>query len=131
MPQTMIEIELGNRTGVNLQEIADRLGVNYYSSFEVRPCPHPEDPGNRYRILYLPLAEIYQEGRWRKIIIGGRPYQDESTAVSILQSAEKVQEAFLRAMNKLDQRERASLFISLDNHLANPLDNWKPELESD
>mgnify|MGYP001567119486 FL=1 len=99
-----------------LQEVAGELHVQYYAFFRVL-----EADG-----LYFPTAEVYEEGRWRPLVIGGRPYHNPTTAHLVLQDAEQVQEEFLKAM----QQVKTASGLPPDG-LTNPLDNWKYCLELD
>lgn len=53
-----------------LQEIAGELHVQYYDFFEVLQAGD----------LYFPMAQTYEKGRWRSLVIGGRPYQSSVIA---------------------------------------------------
>lgn len=107
----------------NLQKLAEKLHVNYYSFFKTLIFNDSEETDNKYKRRFLPVAEVYQEGRWREHIIGGRYYYDANIANNIVKAASKAQEVFLRSL--------AETRISFMSGLTNPIDNWKYELEPD
>ena len=100
----------------HLQQVAGELHIQYYASFQVLSAGD----------LYFPMAEIYEQGRWRPLVIGGRPYRSRAIAYGMLQDAERVQEEFLNAMGPV---RNASGFPP--EGLTNPLDHWKHRLEYD
>ena len=98
------------------QEVARELHVQYYAFFEVRSAGD----------LHFPMAQIYERGRWRWLVIGGRPYQSSAIAQRLLQDAEQIQEEFLNAMRLV---KSTSGFPP--EGLTNPLDHWRYRLEHD
>lgn len=105
-----------------LQVLADNLGVHYYSDFRVLEFDDPELPGNEYAKWYFPTAEIYENGKWRLMVIGGRPYHGKHIAFNVIKGAEEAQKVFLEAMSNSGKR-----FSNCG--LTNPIDNWGYELE--
>ena len=100
----------------DLQKTAEELHIQYYAFFKVLSA------GN----LHFPMAEIYEKGRWRPLVISGRPYHNLTIAHWVLQDAERVQEEFLNAM-RLVRSDSGSP----PEGLTNPLDHWKYRLEHD
>ncbi|OGZ13469.1 MAG: hypothetical protein A2942_01340 [Candidatus Lloydbacteria bacterium RIFCSPLOWO2_01_FULL_50_20] len=105
-----------------LQKIAEKLGVNYYADFEVVQVRVSELIG-RFN-YYFPMAEVYEKGRWRKVIIGGRPYRSESMANSVKEDSETAQGVFLRAFADVKTPQCFRL-----SGLSNPIEHWEYELE--
>lgn len=107
-----------------LQKLAEELDVNYYSSFTVLEVPG----GGKLldvRPLFFPMAEVYEQGSWRKLVIGGRPYHEELVARVIVEGAAKAQEAFLKAMSDVEKSVSCFHLIGL----VNPIDHCKYYLE--
>jgi len=102
-------------SGGNPQVAADKLGVRYYTSFRVIS----------FDGMHFPIAETYEKGCWRKVVIGGRPYLEQHTAFRVAESAMQAQRVFLSAF----QVDLALSRISMRG-LINPVDNWKYELEA-
>lgn len=98
-----------------LQEVARNIGVLYYSYFKVI-----ETQG-----LNFPMAEVYERGKWRKLVIGGRPYREESVARTTIKDAKMCQKKFLEAMTEEGANELGSHITGL----TNPIDHWGYDLE--
>ncbi|MBI4132658.1 MAG: hypothetical protein HY473_00965 [Candidatus Sungbacteria bacterium] len=99
---------------VSLQAIADELHVLYYAFFKVFSV----------EALHFPMAETYEQGRWRKVVIGGRPYHEPSVAAGVVEEAEKTQRVFLNAMREIRNTSSSTL-----TGLTNPIDHWRYKLE--
>ena len=108
---------------VSLQEMARKINVNYYANFQVLKCDDPSLPGNEFAKFYFPTAEVYEKGKWRTLVIGGRPYKNNSVAYFVTDYAERTQKLFLKAMYGVKKSG-----VSLRN-LVNPIDCWPYELE--
>ncbi|MDP3727382.1 MAG: hypothetical protein Q8R35_01940 [bacterium] len=102
----------------SLQEMARELGINYYAFFRVLATMEKQLE------LYFPLAETYEGGRWRPVVISGRPYHESSIAQGIVEEAEKAQETFLRDMTVV-----RNVFGLPFRGLTNPIDHWRPHLD--
>ena len=98
-----------------LQDMAKELGVNFYSFFKLVSAEG----------LCFPLAEVYEAGTWRDVVIGGRPYWGSVTARQVMISAEAAQAIFLKAMYV----NRHQLTSSVKP--KNPIDDWPYCLEAD
>ena len=98
----------------SLRGIAERLGLNYYDHFGV--CTLND--------LHFPMAKVYERGRWRWIVVGGRPYHDKSVARSMVDDARVAQRMCLKAVDPIDTERKYDL-----PGLHNPIDKWEYKLE--
>ncbi|OGF62592.1 hypothetical protein A2926_01085 [Candidatus Giovannonibacteria bacterium RIFCSPLOWO2_01_FULL_44_40] len=97
----------------DLQEVAERFGVPYYANFQLLVAPDPESPANKRLRYHIPTAEVYQDGKWRRVVIGKNVYRDSEVgaARSVLDTAEEAQKFLLES---LTSQESDDEFVRLD-----------------
>lgn len=108
----------------NYQKIAERFDVSYYAFFTVVTTAVVGPDDTLRCSLFVPIAEIYEKGRWRPVVITGRPYQELHIARNVIQNAEAQQNLFLDALEHLGNKDRGQYL-----KMPNPIDNMKPTYE--
>src|SRR3989344_5014732 len=97
----------------DLQEVAEIFGVPYYADFQLLTAPDPANLTNKHLRYHIPTAEAYQDGEWRRVVIGKNVYRDSEVGVarSVLDAAEEAQKFLLKS---LTSQESDDEFVRLD-----------------
>ncbi len=108
---------------INYQKIAEKFGVRFFTSFCVKSVVIEET------YFHAAIAEVYEKGSWRKVVITGRLYRHESTARSIRDEAEAKQKILLESLSDFSRT------VNLDKEFydfigfPNPIDHMEPAHE--
>ena len=106
-------------------KIVQKIGIKYYVNFRLISIPDSESPTNRYLDSFVPVADVYDHGRWRAVVITGMIYkyrEGEAKAERILDDAQKTQELFMKVL-------RMNNGMALCRQLTNPIDHFLPRYE--
>jgi len=97
---------------LELKRVAEAYRIPYYRDFRVMKVKDSKAES------YLAIAETYEKGRWRKVVITGRVYWEEHTARMLMNKARAAQIFLLKEL--ANQEKPTSISIK------NPIEHMEP-----